>query len=75
MRAAEVPVPLRAGSFEEWWARTRSLAGPLARILESLPEPALHGLTARLRADVEPFTTGTGAVEIPGVALVATAIA
>ena len=32
----ELPVPLRAGSFEEWWNRTTALAGPLAKILQSL---------------------------------------
>ena len=25
----ELPVPLRAASFDEWWARTTALAGPL----------------------------------------------
>ena len=33
----ELPVPLRAGSFEEWWTRTTALAGPLAAILASCP--------------------------------------
>ena len=37
---SELSVPLRAGSFEEWWTRTAALAGPLAAILPTLPEPA-----------------------------------
>jgi len=32
----ELPVPLRAGSFEEWWTRTCALAGPLATMLVSV---------------------------------------
>ena len=35
----EVEAPMRAGSFDEWWTRTSALAGPLAKVLESLPEP------------------------------------
>ena len=37
---SELPTPLRAGSFEEWWSRTSTLAGPLAKVLASLPEAA-----------------------------------
>ena len=40
----ELPTPLRAGSFEEWWARTSALAGPLAKILAGLPEEAKDAL-------------------------------
>ena len=40
----ELPTPLRAGSFDEWWARTSTLAGPLAKMLASLPEPAMLAL-------------------------------
>ena len=39
-RSTELPTPLRAGSFEEWWARTSALAGPLAKILAGLPDEA-----------------------------------
>ena len=39
----EVSVPARAASFEEWWQRTSALAGPLAAILESLPERGANG--------------------------------
>ena len=37
-------VPLRAGSFDEWWTRTSALAGPLAQRLAALPEPARQAL-------------------------------
>jgi SAM-dependent methyltransferase len=69
---SELPTPLRASSFEEWWARTSALAGPLAKMLTSLPEPAMLALTARLQEAIAPYTTPAG-VEIPGVTLIASA--
>jgi SAM-dependent methyltransferase len=69
---AELAVPLRAGSFEEWWTRTSALAGPLATILASLPEPAARALEDRLRAATRPYATPAG-VELPGVSLIASA--
>jgi SAM-dependent methyltransferase len=67
----ELAVPLRAASFEEWWARTSALAGPLARIVASLPEDAAHELRARAEAAVGRYATPAG-LEFPGVSLVAT---
>ena len=72
IRINELPTPLRAGSFEEWWARTSSLAGPLTKILAGLPEEARQALQARLREAVAAYTTADG-VEIPGVTLIASA--
>ncbi|MDX6567184.1 MAG: hypothetical protein QOE10_2846, partial [Gaiellales bacterium] len=69
---SEHPTPLRAASFEEWWRRTRGLAGPLSAVLDSLPESALQGLESRLRAAVAPYETASG-VELPGVTLIASA--
>jgi SAM-dependent methyltransferase len=69
---SELPVPLRAASFEEWWGRTSVLAGPLAKILESLPEEVAQALRARVREAVRPYETPTG-VEFPGVTLLAAA--
>ncbi len=66
----ELSVPLRAGSFDEWWERTSALAGPLATIVASLPEQAAQALRARLREAVRPFETPTG-LEFPGVSLIA----
>ena len=68
----ELAVPLRAASFEEWWRRTSALAGPLATILASLPEPAERALAARLREATRTYATPAG-LELPGVSLVASA--
>jgi SAM-dependent methyltransferase len=68
----EHDVPLRAASFDEWWDRTSSLAGPLATILSSLPEEELDALRARLSTAVPEYTTADG-VELPGLSLVASA--
>jgi SAM-dependent methyltransferase len=66
----ELPVPLRAASFDEWWARTTAIAGPLAKRLAGMPEPARRALRARLQEDTRPYATADG-LEIPGVTLVA----
>ena len=47
-------MPLRAASFDEWWTRTCALAGPLATILASLPEPAVLALRERLEEATAP---------------------
>ena len=68
----ELSTPLRAGSFDEWWTRTSSLAGPLTNLLASMPEDARQGLRARLRDAVRRYETPAG-IEFPGVTLLATA--
>jgi SAM-dependent methyltransferase len=65
----EMAVPLRAGSFEEWWRRTSALAGPLAKVLAALPEPALDALRNRLMAATAPYATASG-LELPGASLI-----
>jgi len=72
VRVTELPTPLRAGSFDEWWERTSALAGPLAKVLAGLSEEALQALHARLREAVAPYETAAG-IEIPGVTLIASA--
>ncbi|MEA2454595.1 MAG: hypothetical protein QOI45_857, partial [Thermoleophilaceae bacterium] len=67
---SEVPVPLRVGSFGEWWTRTTALAGPRAKMLEAMPDDAAEALRTRAREAVEPYKTATG-LEFPGVTLVA----
>jgi SAM-dependent methyltransferase len=67
---SELPTPHRAGSFEEWWSRTSSLAGPLAKILASLPEDAERTLRGRLQEEVSAYETPNG-LEFPGVTLLA----
>jgi SAM-dependent methyltransferase len=68
----ELAVPLRAGSFEEWWTRTSALAGPLATMLAALPEEAHRALRARARATIREYETPDG-IELPGLTLVAVA--
>jgi SAM-dependent methyltransferase len=66
----EVPVPLHDASFDAWLARTSALAGPLAKRLAMLPDPARQQLRARLEEAVRPYRTPAG-LDFPGVALVA----
>ena len=66
----ELPVPLRARSFEEWWSRTSALAGPLAKILASMPDEAREAIREHAREAIKPYETGAG-LEIPGVTLIA----
>jgi ubiquinone/menaquinone biosynthesis C-methylase UbiE len=73
VEVGEEPVPLRAGSFEEWWTRTATIAGPLAKRLAAMPASAQQELAGRLRAAVRPYTSRGGEVELPGLALVASA--
>jgi SAM-dependent methyltransferase len=68
----EHDTPLRAGSFDEWWNRTSSLAGPLAAIVAALPAEAHETLRARLERAVEPYRTPDG-LELPGVSVIGTA--
>ncbi len=70
VEVGELSVPLRAHSFEAWWTRTSALAGPLAKILESLPEDATRAIQARLREAVAPYQIGDG-LQFPGVSLLA----
>jgi SAM-dependent methyltransferase len=74
VRLRELATPLSAGSFEEWWQRTSALAGPLAKILADLPAGATQALRARLQESVRPYTTASGAIEIPGLSLVASGV-
>ena len=64
--------PMHAASFEEWWTRTSSLAGPLATMLASLPEEVTQAVLARLQEAVSPYQTPDG-LDFPGVTLLASA--
>jgi enediyne biosynthesis protein CalE5 len=70
VRVEELAVPLRAPSFEAWWTRTASVAGPLAAILARMPAPALEALTEHLRHAVAGYATPSG-IELPGLVLLA----
>ena len=65
-------MPLRAASFDEWWSRTSTIAGPLAKRLAAMPAAATAALEATLREAVAPYASADG-VELPGLALVASA--
>jgi SAM-dependent methyltransferase len=69
---SELAVPLRAESFEAWWARTSALAGPLSKVLGALPDDAMRSLRARTREAISAYETPAG-IELPGVALLASA--
>jgi hypothetical protein len=71
VRVTELAVPLRAGSFDEWWARTSALAGPLAAILASMPEEARLALAEHARDLTAAYRTPDG-LHFPGVTLLAT---
>ena len=66
----EVPVPLHDATFDAWLTRTSALAGPLAKRLALLGDPARRELRARLQEAVRPYRTPAG-LEFPGVSLVA----
>ena len=68
----EIPVPLRAPTFDEWWARTTALAGPLAQRLAALPDDAARAVRERARRSTAPYATGAG-LDLPGVTLLASA--
>ena len=61
---------MQVGSFEEWWSRTRSLAGPLTTMLAALPDDAKQAIRARAEAAVGAYETPSG-LEFPGVSLLA----
>jgi SAM-dependent methyltransferase len=66
----ELATPLRDPSFDTWLTRTSALAGPLARRLAGLPDPARQQLRARLQEAVRPYRTAAG-LDFPGVSLLA----
>jgi SAM-dependent methyltransferase len=68
----ELSVPLRTASFDEWWARTSALAGPLSAILASMPAAGVQALRERARDAARPYETASGGLDFPGVTLIAT---
>jgi enediyne biosynthesis protein CalE5 len=69
----DLGVPMRAPSFDRWWAMTTSLAGPLALIIRSLDAETSEKLRERAHQAVAVFETSDGALDIPGVGLVLSA--
>jgi SAM-dependent methyltransferase len=68
----EIDTPCVAPSFEAWWARTASIAGPLATVVSGLDPSTTSALVTRLREAMAPFATADGLV-IPGRTLLASA--
>jgi len=68
----ELAVALVAPSFEDWWTRTSSLAGPLSAVLAGFPEEATADLAARVHVAVSPYETADG-LRFPGLTLLASA--
>jgi ubiquinone/menaquinone biosynthesis C-methylase UbiE len=67
-----VSVRFHAPSFEEWWAHTSALAGPIAMVVAGLSDDARAELIDRLRNAARPYETSDG-LDIPGLSLVLTA--
>ena len=67
----ELPCPLRAASFDDWWARTAALAGPLANCSPRCPRMP-DKRCARGRAKRSGRTRRPTGLEFPAVTLLAT---
>jgi hypothetical protein len=64
----EIPTPMRTSSVDEWWSMVPSLAGPLARALQSLPAEVSAAIRARIDVAMADFATFEG-YELPGVSI------
>jgi ubiquinone/menaquinone biosynthesis C-methylase UbiE len=73
VEVTELAVPLEAPSFDAWWTRTSTIAGPLAQQIAALPQERAHALEVRLRDAIAPYATADG-LRFPGVTLLATAV-
>jgi SAM-dependent methyltransferase len=65
----EIPSPVHASSVDDWWSVVPSLAGPLARVLGSLPVEVNAAIRLRVDAAMEDFATPDG-YELPGVSVI-----
>jgi ubiquinone/menaquinone biosynthesis C-methylase UbiE len=66
----ELPVPMRVGSFEEWWSRTCALAGPVAGLIASLDHDVVDAIRAKARDASEAYAESSGLC-FPGLQLLA----
>src|SRR5262249_45664428 len=64
--------PLRSPSFEAWWQRNLTIAGPAVAVLNGLDDSTRRRVQGRLREAVTPYETA-GALELPGLAVVLSA--
>jgi SAM-dependent methyltransferase len=64
-----VAAPLLAPSFDAWWARTLSMAGPVVGVLNGVDESTRGRLQDSLRLALARYESD-GALRVPGLALV-----
>jgi ubiquinone/menaquinone biosynthesis C-methylase UbiE len=65
-------VPLRSPSFDAWWKRNLTVAGPIAGVLAGLDDATRAAVRDRVRSAVAEYETA-GALELPGLTLLLTA--
>jgi SAM-dependent methyltransferase len=66
----ELQVPMQVDSFEEWWARTCALAGPVAKLVNSLQPEVSDAIRTQARKASERYSTPVG-LHFPGLQLLA----
>lgn len=64
----EVSEPMKALSVDDYWSLVPPLAGPISRVLESLPEEVSSAIRARVAETLAAFAASDG-FELPGVSL------
>jgi SAM-dependent methyltransferase len=70
VEVGEVAVPYES-ELDPWWVRTCACAGPIAQLLESLPEESRDAIRDHAFDAAAPFVVD-GVLRLPGVSLVAT---
>lgn len=65
----EVATPLHVASIDEWWTVVPSLAGPVAAIVNSLPDDVTSAMRADADSALRDFADASG-FTIPGLSLV-----
>jgi SAM-dependent methyltransferase len=65
----EVPIPMSAGSVDEWWTVIPALAGPLAQLLATLPADVVAAIRTDAEIALAGFATPDG-YELPGISIV-----
>lgn len=65
----EVAASLRSPSFDAWWTRNLTVAGPVVGVVKGLDDATRIRLRDTVRAAVSPYETD-GSLELPGLALV-----
>jgi SAM-dependent methyltransferase len=64
-----VATPLRVASIDEWWTVVPSLAGPVAAIINSLPDDVTSAMRVNAEAALADYRDASG-YTIPGLSLV-----